>query len=95
MGGDEEPGEPDKYILDTPRPTVLEDLGAGAVSPEAALSKMVTPAPCTTKFYGRFSVLSPSQGPASTPSMLVTPCGAPPAPGTSLADAATGCCWWS
>jgi hypothetical protein len=62
MGIGEEPGEPDKYNPDIPRPTVLEDSGVGAASPGAALLGTPAPVPRITKSYIELLALSPSQG---------------------------------
>jgi hypothetical protein len=66
MGGDEEPGEPDKNSPDTPGPTMLKDPGAGAALPE-----MLAPAPRTTKSCSSFSALSLGQGRHLPPSTTV------------------------
>jgi hypothetical protein len=62
MGGGGELEEPNKYNLDIPRPMALEDLGAGAASPGAALPGMPAPTPRTTKSFNKILALSPSWG---------------------------------
>jgi hypothetical protein len=64
--------------------------GGWSLITRVALSGMPAPVPRTTKSCDKLLALPPSQGPASATSTLVTPCGAPPAPGTSIADATTG-----
>jgi hypothetical protein len=89
MGIGEDPGEPDKYNPDIPRPTVLEDSGVGAASPGAALLGTPAPVPRITKSYIELPALSPSQGGASATSTPAAPYGSSPAPDTSIADATT------
>jgi hypothetical protein len=56
IGGNEEAGGPSMYDPHTPGLMVLEDLGAGAAFLEAP-----APAPCTSKSYSKFPMLSPSR----------------------------------
>jgi hypothetical protein len=85
MGGCRELGEPSKYNPCIPGPMTLEDPWAGDTSPEAALM------PHITKSCYKLPMLLPSRGLASAISMPSAPCGAPPAPTTSVGNATTGC----
>jgi hypothetical protein len=84
IGGGGDSGEPGKYNLDTPGLTVLEDPGAKAAPPGAALPAMLASVSHTTKSYNKLLALSPSQVLASAALAPTAPCG------TSIADATTG-----
>jgi hypothetical protein len=69
--------------LQPPFPQKCAVRGPRSLSPQPHHEwRTPAPVPWTTKSYGRFSALSPSQGPAFATSMPVAPCGAPPTPGT-------------
>jgi hypothetical protein len=93
IDGGEALGGSGKYSPDTPGLTVLDDLGAGAASPWAALPGTPASVPHTIKSCNKLLALSPSQGPGSATSVPVAPCGAPPALDTSIPNVTTDHQW--
>jgi hypothetical protein len=79
MVGGGEPGEPDKYSLDTPKSMALEDPGARAASPGATLPRTLAPTSRITKSCGKLPASLPSYGPTPTTSTPAPPYEAPPA----------------